>query len=117
MAIKTADELKAEFAAGKYPTQTSFEDLIDTTAGGSSITTYDSTSSMFNEDLPQGTIQIYYNTSTSSTSIQFPNNDSQLTVYVAAASAVAFVKTSASGTNSWNLLGTAIQGGGSGSVC
>lgn len=114
MAIKTADELKAEFATGKYPTAKSFEDLIDTSASNPTVQVYDEVSNMFSAELPVGTIQIYRNGDLGSYTLTTPTGN----IEVGGNSAVAFVKHSlpTDSANVWLLISTVIQSG-DGAVC
>ena len=114
MAVKTANELKALFAAGKYPTASDFTDLIDSAlaGGGSNIASFDSTSGMFGIDKPEGAIEIFVNDSSYVTPVTVPTSQGNTTIAVSEYSATAFVKTDAS-NNYWAPVGLPIQQGGS----
>lgn len=114
MAVKTANELKALFAAGKYPTASDFADLIDSAlaGGGSDIESFNSTSNMFGSSKPEGAIEILVNDSPYSTSATVPTSGGNISVTVGEYGAVAFIKTDDS-NNYWAPIGLPIQQGGS----
>lgn len=113
MAVKTANELKALFAAGKYPTASDFADLIDSAlaGGGSDIESFNSTSNMFGSSKPVGAIEVYVNDYSSTTTVTVPTNGGNTSVTVGDYGAVAFIKTDDS-NNYWAPIGLPIQQGG-----
>lgn len=115
MAVKTASELKALFAAGKYPTAADYADLIDTAlagGGGSNIESFNSTSDMFGSEKPEGAIEILVNNYAYPTSVTVPTSGGSTSVTVGDYGAAAFIKTDAS-NNYWVPIGLPIQQGGS----
>lgn len=114
MAVKTANELKALFAAGKYPTASDFADLIDSAlaGGGSNIESFSSTSSMFGSSKPVGAIEVYVNDSSYVTPVTVPTSQGSTTITVSEYGATAFIKTDDS-NNYWLPVGLPIQQGGS----
>ena len=112
MSVKTSSELKAQFAAGKYPTAADYADLIDSaTAGSGSIENFTSTSNMFGSSKPAGAIEIYVNDSSSAATVTVPTSQGNTTVSVSEYGATAFVKIDGS-NNYWLPLGLPIQQGG-----
>lgn len=112
MAVKTANELKALFAAGKYPTAADYADLIDSLAGGSGIETFTSDSNMFSSNKSVGAVEIIVNNYSSDSSISVPTTNGSTTFNVPAYGAVAFVKIDDS-NNYWAPVALPIQQGGS----
>ena len=115
MAVKTASELKALFAAGKYPTAADYTDLIDSLAGGSGIetlTTFNSDSNMFSSNKSVGAVEIIVNNYSSDSTISVPTTNGSTTFNVPAYGAIAFVKIDDS-NNYWTPIALPIQQGGS----
>ena len=112
MAKKTASELKAQFAAGKYPTATDYEDLIDSaTEGSGNIESFTSTSNMFGDTKPVGAMEIFVNDYSSATTVTVPTSQGNTTITVSEYGATAFVKIDDT-NNYWLPIGLPIQQGG-----
>lgn len=113
MAVRTANELKALFAAGKYPTASDFADLIDSAlaGGGSDIESFNSTSNMFGSSKPLGAIEVYVNDSSYATTVTVPTSQGNTTITVSEYGATAFVKVDST-NNYWLPVGLPIQQGG-----
>lgn len=112
MAVKTPSALKAQFAAGKYPTAADFADLIDsTTAGSGSIENFTSTSNMFGSSKPVGAIEVYVNDSSYATTVTVPTSQGTKTIDISEYGATAFVKIDDT-NNYWLPIGLPIQQGG-----
>ncbi len=117
MAVKTAEQLKAVFAAGKYPTAEDFADLIDSAlAGGSFVNLSTNTSSVLYlsseseaTSAAAGSIIIVSNPNDVNNFVnaEIAYNDS-IEVTVAPYGSVSFIKTQ---DGYFSLFGSAIQGG------
>lgn len=112
MAVRTIEELKTLFAAGKYPTAADYTDLIDSLAGGSGIETFTDSENMFDSDKSVGAVEIIVNNYSSDGTISFPNINGSTTFKVPAYGAIAFVKIDDS-NNYWAPVALPIQQGGS----
>ena len=112
MAVKTPSALKAQFAAGKYPTAADYADLIDSaTAGSGSIESFTSTSNMFGSSKPVGAIEIFVNDYSSATTVTVPTSQGNTIITVSEYGATAFVKIDDT-NNYWLPIGLPIQQGG-----
>lgn len=113
MAVKTPSALKAQFAAGKYPTAADYADLIDsTTEGSGSIESFTSSSDMFGSSKPVGAIEIFVNDYSSATAVTVPTSQGSKTINISEYGATAFVKIDDT-NNYWLPVGLPIQQGGS----
>ena len=110
MAKRSASYLKDVFASGNYPKSNDFEDLIDSMGGSTVIG--DSSSTVFDNSLPAGTMSIYTNNSSSSTSVSMPTDGgSSIEITVGAYGAAIFIKTASEGSEGWVAVITPIQSG------
>lgn len=113
MAVKTTEQLKSAFSAGKYPTAEDYSDLIDSLAGGSGIETFTSSSNMFDSSKPVGSIEVFVNGNSYTETISvYDGSGSSINITVAPYGATPFIKYDDS-NNYWLPLGLPIQQGGS----
>lgn len=112
MPVKTTEQLKSAFSAGKYPTASDYSDLIDTFAGGSDISTFLSSTNMFSSSKSVGAIEVFVNTNSTSTTISVPTGGVENETFnVPEYGSVAFVKVNDS-PNHWSPIALPIQQGG-----
>jgi len=112
MPVKTTEQLKSAFSAGKIASASDFSDLIDTFAGGSDISTFLSSTNMFSSSKPVGAIEVFVNTDSTSTTLSVPTGGQEdETFNVPEYGSVAFVKVNDS-PNHWSPIALPIQQGG-----